>query len=101
MHASPVCRITYLITSSEGKPVWQPVEAMLIIALCTKGLICRGRARKAAPLCSQDLESSREHTPPSSRGRGNCVENALASHLQFVVLILCSPQDVGPPERLG
>lgn len=36
----------------EGKPVWQIVKAMLIIALCTKGLKYRGRAMKGSCFCS-------------------------------------------------
>ena len=53
----------------EGKPVWQIVKAMLIIALCTEGLKHRGRAMKGSRFCSRQLESS-TNTHASSRAEG-------------------------------
>lgn len=61
----------------QGKPVWQIVKAMLIIALCTERLKNTGGAMKGSHFCSRQLESSANTRASFLRSRGNCEENAV------------------------
>lgn len=79
MHALVVHGMVRLITSS---------KAELIIALCTEGLGHRGKVMKALGTVPSDLKAPVNTASLSSRGRGNCAENAVHFHFQLVVLIL-------------